>query len=170
MEPSNSSDSEENDPNYEYEEDLENEQIEVKEKVVIRQPVKAAQKRNKPSLQSKGNSADLVLVKATSSSKELQIVQEERALNLKKGATQAKAVRSMGFTSFVKVNLKQIIGKFSKWLVESFDPYAFSATTFDVYVTLGVPFGGRKIIKITKSSMDKEYDEVHAAWLKECKV
>jgi len=55
---------------------------------------------------------------------------------------------------FLKVDLKQILRKFSKWLVESFDPYVvcfrlpdgqkFSITTFDVYVTLGMPFGGKQ--------------------------
>jgi len=34
-----------------------------------------------------------------------------------------KAVRSMGFASFLKVDLKQILGEFSKWLLESFNPY-----------------------------------------------
>jgi len=73
--------------------------------------------------------------------------------------------------------VKQIPGKFSKWLVESFDPYAvcfrlpdgkkFPVTAFDVQAALGVPLGGTKIIKITKSSIDEEYDEVHAMWLKE---
>ncbi|KAJ8420610.1 LOW QUALITY PROTEIN: hypothetical protein Cgig2_023944 [Carnegiea gigantea] len=67
---------------------------------------------------------------------------------------QAEAARSMGFASFLKVNVKQIPGKFSKWLVESFDPYAacfrlldgqkFSVTAFDLYATLGVPLGGQK--------------------------
>ena len=36
---------------------------------------------------------------------------------------QTEAVRSMGFASFLKVDLKQNHGKFSKWLIESFDPY-----------------------------------------------
>ncbi|KAJ8439004.1 hypothetical protein Cgig2_013000 [Carnegiea gigantea] len=35
----------------------------------------------------------------------------------------------------------------------------FSVTTFDVYVTLAMPIGGRKIMKRTKSSMDGDYDE-----------
>ncbi|KAJ8420503.1 hypothetical protein Cgig2_024708 [Carnegiea gigantea] len=83
---------------------------------------------------------------------------------------QTKVVKSMGFTSFLKVDLKRIPRKFSKWLVESFDPYSasfvlpdgqrFTVTAFNVYVTLGVPIGGREIIEITKSSTDKEYDEV----------
>ncbi|KAJ8421446.1 hypothetical protein Cgig2_013880 [Carnegiea gigantea] len=83
---------------------------------------------------------------------------------------QAEAVRSMGFASFLKVDLKHIPGKFSKWLIESFDLYAmcfrlpdgkkFSVTAFDVYATLGVPLGGTEIIEITKSSTDEEYDEV----------
>ena len=72
----------------------------------------------------------------------------------------------MGFASFLKVNLKQIPGKFSKWLVESFDPCAasfmlpngqrFMVTTFDAYVTLGVPVGGREIMELTRSLTDKE--------------
>jgi len=51
VELSNSSDSEENDPTYEYEEiSHENDQIEAKEEVAIHKTVKAAPKRNKPSL------------------------------------------------------------------------------------------------------------------------
>ncbi|KAJ8425623.1 hypothetical protein Cgig2_018408 [Carnegiea gigantea] len=83
---------------------------------------------------------------------------------------QAEEVRSKGFSSFLKVDLKQILGKFLKLLVECFDPYTvcfrlldgqkFTVTTFYVYVTLGVPFGGMEIIQITKSSTDEEYDEV----------
>ncbi|KAJ8428621.1 hypothetical protein Cgig2_009147 [Carnegiea gigantea] len=74
-----------------------------------------------------------------------------------------EVVRSMGLASFLKVDLKQIRGKFSKWL-------KFPITAFDVYVTLGVPFGGREITEITKSSTDEEYDEINAAWLKEWKI
>ncbi|KAJ8439651.1 hypothetical protein Cgig2_021663 [Carnegiea gigantea] len=87
---------------------------------------------------------------------------------------QTKAVRSIGFSSFLKVNLKQISGKFSKWLVEIFDPYStsfalsdgqrFTVIAFDVYMTIRVPIGGREIMEITRSSTDREYDEVHAAW------
>jgi len=61
----------------------------------------------------------------------------------------------MGLASFLKVNLKQIPRKFSKWLVESFDLYIvcfrlpnwqkFPVIVFDVYVTLGVPFGEGKL-------------------------
>ncbi|KAJ8434824.1 hypothetical protein Cgig2_033546 [Carnegiea gigantea] len=82
---------------------------------------------------------------------------------------QTKAVRSMRFASFLKDDLKHIPGKSSKWLVESFDPYAvcfrlldgqkFPIIAFNVYVTLGVPLGGIEIIKITKSSMNEEYNE-----------
>ncbi|KAJ8425612.1 hypothetical protein Cgig2_005291 [Carnegiea gigantea] len=64
----------------------------------------------------------------------------------------AEAIRSMGFTFFLKVDLKHIPGKFSEWMVESFDPNAmcftlldghnFSNTAFDVYATMGVPLGG----------------------------
>ncbi|KAJ8425629.1 hypothetical protein Cgig2_024284 [Carnegiea gigantea] len=46
----------------------------------------------------------------------------------------------------------------------------FTITAFDVYVTPGVPIGGREIMEITKSSMDKEYDEVRATWVKEWKI
>ncbi|KAJ8425103.1 LOW QUALITY PROTEIN: hypothetical protein Cgig2_032216 [Carnegiea gigantea] len=91
-----------------------------------------------------------------------------------KGQTSHRAKR------WAKVDLKQIPGKFSKWLVESFNPYStsfvlsdgqrFTVTAFDVYMTLGVLIGGREIIEITKSSMDKEYDEVHAVWVKEWKI
>jgi len=34
---------------------------------------------------------------------------------------QTAAVRSIGIASFLKVDLKRIPGKFSKWLVDSFD-------------------------------------------------
>ncbi|KAJ8434777.1 LOW QUALITY PROTEIN: hypothetical protein Cgig2_003105 [Carnegiea gigantea] len=67
------------------------------------------------------------------------------------------------------VSLKQILGKFSKCLVESFDPYSasfelsdrqrFTVTAFDVHVMLGVPIGGREIMDITRSSTDEEYDK-----------
>ncbi|KAJ8421369.1 hypothetical protein Cgig2_025252 [Carnegiea gigantea] len=93
---------------------------------------------------------------------------------------QIEAIRSMGFASFLKVDLKQIPGKFSKWLVESFDPHSasfvrskgqrFIVTVFDVYVTLVLPIGGSKIMEITRSSADEEYNEVHAVWLKEWKI
>ncbi|KAJ8425626.1 hypothetical protein Cgig2_024281 [Carnegiea gigantea] len=46
----------------------------------------------------------------------------------------------------------------------------FTVTTFNVYVALSVPIGVRKIIKITKSLMDEEYDKVHATWFNECKI
>ncbi|KAJ8424214.1 hypothetical protein Cgig2_033098 [Carnegiea gigantea] len=93
---------------------------------------------------------------------------------------QTEAVRSMGFASFLKVNIKQIPGKFFKWLVHSFDPYyasfvlpsgqRFMIIAFDAYVTLGLPIGGREIMKSSMSSTDEEYDEVHAAWAKEWKI
>ncbi|KAJ8433430.1 hypothetical protein Cgig2_024766 [Carnegiea gigantea] len=83
---------------------------------------------------------------------------------------QTEAVRSIGFTSFLKVDLKQIPGKFSKWLIEGFDLHAVCfrlldgqkllVTAFDVFVTL----------EIIKCSMDEEYDEVNAVWLKEWKI
>ncbi|KAJ8419720.1 hypothetical protein Cgig2_020781 [Carnegiea gigantea] len=79
---------------------------------------------------------------------------------------QTEVVRSMGFDFFLKFNLKQILGKFSKWLVESFDP----GKAFDVYLTLGVPIGEREIMEITKSSTDEKYNEMHAAWVKQWKI
>jgi len=197
VEPSNSLDLGEYDPTYECEEvDHKNKQIEAKEEIAIRQPVKVAQKRNKPLLQSKGDSTTLVLGKPTSSGKELPIVREELVLKSKEGSSkkrtyqkefiirmstrsflslvaqlnkaQAEVVKSMGFASFLKVDLKNIPGKFSNCLVESFDPYAvcfrlpdgqkFPVTAFAVYATLGVPLRGTKIIEITKSSTEEEYD------------
>ncbi|KAJ8419743.1 hypothetical protein Cgig2_027325 [Carnegiea gigantea] len=78
---SNNSDLEENDLTYECEEvDHDDQYIEAKEEAAICQPVKGARKRNKPLSRSKGDSAVLVLVKTTSSRKELQMVQEELAL------------------------------------------------------------------------------------------
>ncbi|KAJ8423660.1 hypothetical protein Cgig2_006239 [Carnegiea gigantea] len=84
--------------------------------------------------------------------KDLQILQEELALKFEEGASkkrtyqkefitrltmcsfssvlaqlneaQAKAARSIGLASFLKIDLKQIPGKFFKWLVESNHPYA----------------------------------------------
>ncbi|KAJ8439955.1 hypothetical protein Cgig2_013582 [Carnegiea gigantea] len=60
-------------------------------------------------------------------------------------------------------------GKFSKWPVESIDPYdvcfrlldgqKFLVTAFDVCMTLHVPLEGRQIVEITKSSVDEEYDK-----------
>ncbi|KAJ8427419.1 hypothetical protein Cgig2_013663 [Carnegiea gigantea] len=61
---------------------------------------------------------------------------------------QAEAVRSMGFASFLKVDVKQIPRKFSK--------HKFSAATFSVYAILGVPLGGTETIEITKSSTDED--------------
>ncbi|KAJ8431995.1 hypothetical protein Cgig2_005924 [Carnegiea gigantea] len=43
----------------------------------------------------------------------------------------------------------------------------FMAAAFDACVTLGVPIGGREIMESSRSSTDKEYDEVHPAWVKE---
>ncbi|KAJ8439652.1 hypothetical protein Cgig2_021664 [Carnegiea gigantea] len=179
VELSYSSDSEENDPTYECEEvDHDDELIEAKEEVVIHETVKPAQKRNKQSL-----------------GKDLQFIQKVWALKFEEGASekrtyqkaffmrmttrsfssvvaqlnedQVEAARSMRCASFLKVDLKQIPGKFSKWLVECFDPYA-------VYFRLpdgqNVPFKGREIIEITKPSTDEEYDEVHTTWLKEWKI
>ncbi|KAJ8446012.1 hypothetical protein Cgig2_012356 [Carnegiea gigantea] len=52
--------------------------------------------------------------------------------------TQTKAVKSMGFASFLKVDLK------------------FTITAFDAYVTLGEPFGGREIMEISRPSTMKK--------------
>jgi len=143
VELSNGSNSEENDLTYECEEVYhDDDQIEVKEEVAIHETVKPTQKRNKHSLQSKGDGVALVLVEPTSSGRDLQFVQEVRALKFEQGASekrtyqkvfitrmtmhsfsfvvpqfneaQAEAIRSMGFASFLKVDMKQIPGKFSK--------------------------------------------------------
>ncbi|KAJ8430875.1 hypothetical protein Cgig2_011338 [Carnegiea gigantea] len=74
----------------------------------------------------------------------------------------------MRFASFLKVDLKQIPGKFLKWLPSRWAKA--SGHAFDVFVTLGMPTEGRKIVKITKSSTDEEYDEDHATWLKDWKI
>ncbi|KAJ8430357.1 hypothetical protein Cgig2_020427 [Carnegiea gigantea] len=76
---------------------------------------------------------------------------------------QIEVVRSIGFASFLKVDLKQIPGMFSKWLVQSFDPYVvcfrlpggqkFQVTTFDLYLTLDAPIREKPIVEINKSSI-----------------
>ncbi|KAJ8420212.1 hypothetical protein Cgig2_033075 [Carnegiea gigantea] len=67
-----------------------------------------------------------------------------------------------------------------KMACRQFDPYSasfvlsdgqrFMVIAFDAYVTLGVPIGGREIMESSRSSTDKEYDEMHAAWVKEWKI
>ncbi|KAJ8436153.1 hypothetical protein Cgig2_029765 [Carnegiea gigantea] len=150
VEPSNNSDSEVNDPTCECKEvDHENEGIEVKEEVGCASKKRTYQKA--------------FITRMSTHSFSSLVAQLNEA--------QAEAVRSIGFASFLKFDVKQIPGKFSKWLVENFDPYAkFSVTAFDVHATLGVRLEGMKIIKITRSSMDDEYDEVHAMWQKEWKL
>ncbi|KAJ8421683.1 LOW QUALITY PROTEIN: hypothetical protein Cgig2_008641 [Carnegiea gigantea] len=179
---SDNSDLEENDLTYECEEvDHENEHIEAKEEVAIRQPVKAARKSNKPLLQSKTEDRALKFEGGASEKRTYQkafiIRMSTHSFSSLLNDAQTEVVTSMGFAPFLKIDVKQILGKFSKWLVESFDPYAvrfrlldgqkFSITAFDVHVTLGVALGGTKIIEIIKYSMDDEYNEVHATWLKE---
>ncbi|KAJ8421309.1 hypothetical protein Cgig2_017155 [Carnegiea gigantea] len=135
--------SKENDLTHECEEiTCDEDQVKRKEEATIHQIVKVARKRNKPLLRSDDGQG----VKG----KHVQ-------------------VRSMGFASFLMVDLKQILGKFSKWLVESSNPYVvcfrlsdgqkYQVTTFNVYVILGVHSDGRQIVEITKSSMDEEYDK-----------
>ncbi|KAJ8420502.1 hypothetical protein Cgig2_024707 [Carnegiea gigantea] len=175
--------------------DCSTERPQSKEEVVIHETVKPARKRSKPSLESKGDGKPSLESKGDGAA----LVLEVRALKFEEGASekrtykkafitrmtmrsfssvvaqlteaQAEVVKSMGFASFLKVNQKQIPGKFSKWLVECFDPYAvcfrlpygqkFPIAAFDMYMTMGVPFGGSGVIKITKSSTDEEYDEVN---------
>ncbi|KAJ8427418.1 hypothetical protein Cgig2_013662 [Carnegiea gigantea] len=103
-------------------------------------------------------------------------IQEDPKLN----EAQTEAVRSIEFASFLKVDLNQILWKFSKWLVDSFDPYStsfvlpdgqrFTVTTFDAYVTLGVPISGKEIIESSRPSTNQEYDKVHTAWVREWKI
>jgi len=47
------------------------------------------------------------------------------------------------------------------------DGHKFQVTTFDVYLMLGAPIGGKKIAQISKSYFDKEYQYVHIALMKE---
>ncbi|KAJ8427310.1 hypothetical protein Cgig2_032959 [Carnegiea gigantea] len=85
---------------------------------------------------------------------------------------QTKAVRSIGFASFLKVDQKQIPGNLdtnsATFLL--LDGQRFVVTAFDAYVTLGVLIGGREIMESSRSLTDEEYDEVHAAWVKEWKI
>ncbi|KAJ8426826.1 LOW QUALITY PROTEIN: hypothetical protein Cgig2_022607 [Carnegiea gigantea] len=178
VEPFNSLDSEENDLTYECEEvDHENKLIKAKEEVAI------------------SNSA-LVLVRATSSGKELQIVQKDLVLksegNASKKSTyskafimrmsmrsflslvaqlnkaQAEAVRSIGFAPFLKVDVQQILGKFSKWLLDLYaicfrlpDGQRFPVTAFDVHATLGVPLGDQKSSKSRSLQSTMSMTRVH---------
>ncbi|KAJ8424215.1 hypothetical protein Cgig2_033099 [Carnegiea gigantea] len=76
----------------------------------------------------------------------------------------------MRFVSFLKVDLKQIPRKLLEWLVDTLILMLY-ASDFQ----MGKSFKshhlmGRKIIEITKSLMDKEYDEVNVVWLKEWKI
>ncbi|KAJ8423413.1 LOW QUALITY PROTEIN: hypothetical protein Cgig2_020950 [Carnegiea gigantea] len=172
VEPSYSSDSEENNPTYEHEEvDHENDQREAKEEVTIHEPIVQEELALK---------FEDGLSEKRTYQKALGTRMSTRSFSSLLNEAQVEAIRSIGFTSSLKVDVKEIPGKFSKWLVESFDPYAvcfrllngqkFSVTAFDVYATLGVPLGRTKIIEITKSSMDEEYDEVDAESLKEWKL
>ncbi|KAJ8432172.1 hypothetical protein Cgig2_029013 [Carnegiea gigantea] len=115
------SDSEENDPTYECKEANHNDgQIEAKEKVAIHKSVKPARKKNKHSLQSKGDGAALVLelraLKFEQSASEKRMYQKAFIMRMttrsflfivaQLNEAQIEAIRSMGFTSFLKVNLK----------------------------------------------------------------
>ncbi|KAJ8435259.1 hypothetical protein Cgig2_009392 [Carnegiea gigantea] len=130
--------------------------------------------------------ATLAVAKTTSSAQDLQVVQQERPLKFKEeggnekrmyqkvlitrmttcsfsslivqlNKAQTEVVTLIRFSSFLKVNLKQIPGKFSKWLGESFNPYTvcfrvpngqkFPVIAFDMNVTLDVPFGEGKSSK-----------------------
>ncbi|KAJ8421006.1 LOW QUALITY PROTEIN: hypothetical protein Cgig2_028060 [Carnegiea gigantea] len=44
---------------------------------------------------------------------------------------QTEAIRLMEIASFLKVDRNQILGKFSKWLVDSFDPYTICLSLLD---------------------------------------
>jgi len=39
-----------------------------------------------------------------------------------------------------------------------------------VYLTLGMLIGETQIVEINKSSIDEEYEEVHAVWMKERRI
>ncbi|KAJ8419596.1 hypothetical protein Cgig2_013232 [Carnegiea gigantea] len=68
---------------------------------------------------------------------------------------QAKAVRSMGFPPFLKVNMKQIPRKFSNLYASNFQ--------------MGRSFQSQHLTCI-QPWVDDEYDELHNAWLKEWKL
>jgi len=41
---------------------------------------------------------------------------------------------------------------------------------FYVCLTLGVPIRGKQTNEINKSSINEEYEEFHAVWMKECNI
>ncbi|KAJ8424377.1 hypothetical protein Cgig2_033994 [Carnegiea gigantea] len=76
------------------------------------------------------------IIKAVSKSNKLAFITGMSMLSFSLMVTllkeaQIKAVRLMGFASFLKADLKQILRKFSKWLVESFGPYTISFRLLD---------------------------------------
>ncbi|KAJ8426179.1 hypothetical protein Cgig2_017107 [Carnegiea gigantea] len=149
VEPSNSSELEENDLTYECEEvDNENKQIEAKKEVAIHQHEEQASKSEEDANEKRTYQKVFIMRMSTRSFSSL-VAQLNKA--------QAKAVRLIGFSSFLKVDLKHILGKFFEWLVESFDPYAvcfrlpygqkFPVTAFDVCTTWVSLWGEQKSSK-----------------------
>ncbi|KAJ8422305.1 hypothetical protein Cgig2_014530 [Carnegiea gigantea] len=169
-----------NTPNREHEDiDRNANKKEGEEETTILEAPKAVPKTKKPALKSEG--LQPIEQKDAQLSAGVTLPEEKTSISGQDlNEAQTEAVRSMGFASFLKVGLKQILEKFSKWLVESFDPYSasfmlsdgqrFTVTAFDAYVTLGVLIGGREIMEISKSSTDEQYHEAHAAWVKEWKI
>ncbi|KAJ8420848.1 hypothetical protein Cgig2_023137 [Carnegiea gigantea] len=177
VELSNNFDAEENDLAYERKHiDHDDGQIEAEEEVAIYETVKPAQKRSKHSLQSKGNGVALVLMKPTSSGKDLQFVLVIRALKLEEGASENRTYQKAFITTMTMCLFSSVVAQLNEGQAEAvrsmglLDRQKFPVTAFNVYVTLGMPFGGREITEITESSTDEEYDEVCAAWLKEWKI
>ncbi|KAJ8432175.1 hypothetical protein Cgig2_029016 [Carnegiea gigantea] len=171
----------------------------------VHEALKAIPKTKKAALKSKGKQAieqkdaqlstgaALPEENTSHSGQDIEMAPQEQPLKYKKGGNEKGMYQKTFITRITiclslsmgtqlnetkaKVDLKQIIGTFSKWLVESFDPYSasfvlpngqrFTVIACDVYVTLGVTIRGREIMEITRSSTNEEYDEVHAAWLRE---
>ncbi|KAJ8425614.1 hypothetical protein Cgig2_005293 [Carnegiea gigantea] len=160
---------------------------EGEEDMHIQQAQKAIPKTNKPKLKSEGkqpieqkdvqlSTGDALPEEKTSrSGQDVQMAPQQQPLKYEKGGNEKRMyqrgfITRMSIRSFSStVDMMQIPRKFSKWVVESFDPYStsfllpdgqrFTVTPFDAYVILGMPFGGRKIMESSRSLTDKEYDE-----------
>ncbi|KAJ8431501.1 hypothetical protein Cgig2_003250 [Carnegiea gigantea] len=168
VEISNDSDEEENEPTCEEEHvNGDNDQRDEEEKTTISDIGKVVSNSNKPALKSKCDH---------------RIEFEEEVGNEKRTYHKAfiTGMSMCSFSSMINGVALQIARKFSKWLIESFGPYAiycrlldgkiFQVIVFDVYLTLGLPIGGKQIVQISKSSTNEEYEHVHTVWMKEWNI
>ncbi|KAJ8428128.1 LOW QUALITY PROTEIN: hypothetical protein Cgig2_011492 [Carnegiea gigantea] len=89
-----------------------------------------------------------------------------------------KAIQDMGFRGFLHLQVTELPGDLCKWLVDIFDPYSVTLyispekrigiTPMDVYLTLTLPIGGRKVEEFYgKKPKDAKYNEVLDAWRKD---